>query len=131
MSGGILKGIVPSGGQGGGGGGPGDVTGPGFSTDNAVCRFDGATGKVIQNSGATLDDTGHLFVDQITTGDLNMRAPDDSAWWTFKERPDHLEGLERHTGIRYRVVMVPIRDRSRSFLGRLRARFARWVIEGL
>ena len=29
--------------------GSGDVTGPGSSTDNAVARFDGTTGKTIQN----------------------------------------------------------------------------------
>jgi len=35
------------------------ITGPSSATDNAFTRFDGATGKVIQNStGATLSDTG-------------------------------------------------------------------------
>jgi hypothetical protein len=42
-----------------GGGGSGDVVGPASSTDNAFTRFDGTTGKLIQNStGATLSDTG-------------------------------------------------------------------------
>lgn len=36
----------------------GDVIGPISSTDNAFVRFDGVTGRVIQNSGATLSDTG-------------------------------------------------------------------------
>lgn len=37
----------------------GDVVGPSTATDNAFARFDGTTGKLIQNStGATLDDTG-------------------------------------------------------------------------
>jgi hypothetical protein len=35
----------------GGGGGEGDVTGPGSSTDNALARFDGTSGKTLQNSG--------------------------------------------------------------------------------
>lgn len=36
-----------------------DVVGPGSSTDNAFTRFDGTTGKIIQNStGATMDDNG-------------------------------------------------------------------------
>lgn len=43
-----------------GGGGAGDVTGPASSTDNALTRFDGTTGKVIQNSTATLDDNGNF-----------------------------------------------------------------------
>lgn len=37
-------------------GGSGDVSGPGSSTDNALVRFDGTTGKIIQNSGVTLSD---------------------------------------------------------------------------
>lgn len=41
-----------------GGGGTGDVNGPASSTDNAVARFNGATGKTIQNSAVTIDDTG-------------------------------------------------------------------------
>ena len=39
-----------------GGAGSGDVVGPGSSTDNAITRFDGVTGLLIQNSTATLDD---------------------------------------------------------------------------
>lgn len=38
----------------------GDVTGPASSTDNALARFDGTTGKVLQNSNATLSDLGLL-----------------------------------------------------------------------
>lgn len=34
----------------------GDVVGPGSSTDNAVARFDGTTGKLLQNSSVTIDD---------------------------------------------------------------------------
>jgi hypothetical protein len=37
----------------------GDVSGPASSTDNAVARFDGTTGKIIQNSVTTIDDTGN------------------------------------------------------------------------
>jgi hypothetical protein len=37
----------------------GDVTGPGSSTDNGIARFDGTTGKLIQNStNATVADDG-------------------------------------------------------------------------
>lgn len=45
---------------GGGGGGSGDVVGPASATDNNLVRFDGTTGKLIQDSGATLDDNGVL-----------------------------------------------------------------------
>jgi hypothetical protein len=36
----------------------GDVSGPASSTDNAIARFDSTTGKIIQNSTATITDTG-------------------------------------------------------------------------
>ena len=37
--------------------GGGDVAGPASATDNAVARFDGTTGKLIQNSTVTIADT--------------------------------------------------------------------------
>jgi hypothetical protein len=36
----------------------GDVSGPASSTDNAIVRFDSTTGKLLQNSSATITDTG-------------------------------------------------------------------------
>jgi len=36
----------------------GEVSGPSSSTDNAIARFDGTSGKLIQNSVTTIDDTG-------------------------------------------------------------------------
>lgn len=38
----------------------GDVYGPASSTDNALARFDGTTGKLIQNSVAILSDAGEM-----------------------------------------------------------------------
>ena len=38
----------------------GFVTGPGSSTDDALARYNGASGTVLQNSGATLSDAGTL-----------------------------------------------------------------------
>ena len=46
----------------------GDVTGPGSSTDNALVRFDGATGKLIQNGVITEDDTGNLSISAAVSG---------------------------------------------------------------
>jgi hypothetical protein len=40
----------------------GDVVGPGSSTDNAVARFDSTTGKIIQNSGVVINDSGEVTV---------------------------------------------------------------------
>lgn len=42
------------------GGGSGDVVGPASSTDNAVARFDGTTGQLIQNSTVLIGDTGAI-----------------------------------------------------------------------
>jgi len=41
-------------------GGTGDVVGPSSATDNALARFDTTTGKLIQNSVVTIDDTGNV-----------------------------------------------------------------------
>jgi hypothetical protein len=41
------------------GGGVGDVVGPASATDNALVRYDGTTGKLIQNSSITIDDNGN------------------------------------------------------------------------
>jgi hypothetical protein len=49
-------------------GGIGDVLGPGSSTDNAIPRYDGVTGKLIQNSGVLLDDTNNM----TTPGNITM-----------------------------------------------------------
>jgi len=43
-------------------GGGGDVVGPASATDNAITRFDGTTGKVIQNSSVFVDDNGREFL---------------------------------------------------------------------
>lgn len=45
----------------------GDVVGPASSTDNAVVRFDGTTGKLVQNSAVTIADT----TGDITGGKYN------------------------------------------------------------
>jgi hypothetical protein len=42
----------------------GDVVGPASATDNAIARFDLTTGKIIQNSVVTVNDTG--VVDGVT-----------------------------------------------------------------
>jgi hypothetical protein len=41
-------------------GSSGDVVGPGSATDNAVARFDGTTGKLIQNSPVSVSDSGDI-----------------------------------------------------------------------
>jgi hypothetical protein len=54
---------------GGGGGGSGDVVGPVSATDNAIVRFDLATGKLVQNSGITIADGASGVLSGTNTGD--------------------------------------------------------------
>jgi len=51
-------------------GGSGDVVGPASSTDNAIARFDLATGKLLQNSTGILTDAGAIsgLTDITATG---------------------------------------------------------------
>lgn len=57
--------------SGAGPGGSGDVVGPASSTDNAITRFDGITGKLIKNSSATIDNSGNI----VTPGNINGATP--------------------------------------------------------
>ena len=51
----------------------GDIQGPSSSTDNAVVRFEGTSGKIIQNSSVILDDAGNITgVNNITTAAFTM-----------------------------------------------------------
>jgi len=61
------------------GDGTGDVLGAASSTDNAITRFNGTGGKTIQNSGASIDDSGNLTANNFTgtssganTGDQDL-----------------------------------------------------------
>jgi hypothetical protein len=53
--------------SGGGGGGTGDVVGPAGATDNALSRYDGTTGKLIQNSNILGLDGGSLVLTPQTS----------------------------------------------------------------
>lgn len=64
--------------------GSGDVDGPASSTDNALVRFDGTTGKLIQNSIMTLGDDGELvnaaYVQFQTSPGVFPTNPGSMAW---------------------------------------------------
>lgn len=45
----------------------GDVVGPSSATDNAVVRFDQTTGKLIQNSGVGITDSGQINLPVVET----------------------------------------------------------------
>lgn len=48
-----------------GSGSSGDVTGPGGSTDNALVRFNGTTGKILKDSSVTISDDGDITATSI------------------------------------------------------------------
>lgn len=64
--------------------GTGDVVGPGSATDNAVTRFDGTTGKLIQNSSVTISDAAIMAgatlnnTNSITVLDSNLIIQDNA-----------------------------------------------------
>lgn len=50
----------------------GDVVGPASATDNAIARFDGATGKLLQNSAITIADGAAGTLDGSNSGDVTL-----------------------------------------------------------
>src|SRR5688572_11410050 len=59
------------------GGGSGDVDGPASATDNAIARFDGTTGKLIQNSGITIADGAAGTLAGSNSGDVTLAGSPD------------------------------------------------------
>lgn len=68
------KGRITAAANGSGGGGSGDVAGPSSSTDNAIARYDGTTGKLIQNSGITIADGATGTLAGSNSGDVTLGA---------------------------------------------------------
>lgn len=46
----------------------GDAFGPSSSTDNAICRYDGTTGKLLQGSTPTISDSGVISATSFNVG---------------------------------------------------------------
>ncbi len=57
--------------------GTGDVVGPSSATDNAIVRFDGTTGKLIQNSGITIADGASGTLAGSNSGDQTITLTGD------------------------------------------------------
>jgi hypothetical protein len=54
--------------------GSGDVIGPASATDNAVARFDSTTGKLIKNSGVTVDNNNNIAANALDDAYTNTAA---------------------------------------------------------
>jgi hypothetical protein len=59
-------GFTRAGDKGADGAGTGDVIGPASATDNTVARYDSTTGKLLQGSGVTIDDSDNLGAASLT-----------------------------------------------------------------
>jgi len=86
--------------------GVGDVVGPASSTDNAIARWNGTTGKIIQNSGVLVADNdeitfpaGRILNENTETGALTLdathdvvHADSDGGAFTVTLPPSHTAG---------------------------------------
>lgn len=64
-----------------------DFTGPATATDNAVTRFDGTTGKLVQNSGVTIDDSNNVAgVANLGFSGTGRRITADMSTWPPNSR---------------------------------------------
>jgi len=57
----------------------GDVVGPASATDNAIARYDGATGKLIQSSTVTISDSGSIITPDIGSVQIGTGAEPSSS----------------------------------------------------
>jgi hypothetical protein len=59
------------------------VTGPASSTDNAIARFDGITGLVVQNSATTVADTTGTITFTAAAGGITLKQGANGRVGTF------------------------------------------------
>jgi len=72
----------------------GDVSGPASSNDNRIARFDGATGKLIQESLASIDDSGTIDIPANQTYNINgSEHTHDNRYFQESEHIDVSSGV--------------------------------------
>jgi hypothetical protein len=76
-----------------GGAGSGDVVGPASATDNAIARYDSTTGKLIQSSAASVDDSGNL---SATSNNATGTGANTMPVGTTAQRPTGAAGKYRY-----------------------------------
>ena len=76
--------------KGTGGGGGGDVVGPGSSTDNALVRWDGTSGTMIQNGIVLESDTGQLQADNGTAAEPSYSFASSLTTGMYSSAPNTL-----------------------------------------
>lgn len=73
--------------------GTGDVVGPASATDNAIARFDTTTGKLIQNSTITIDDSGNELNVNSVGFDLTPTTPPTTPGTLYWDSADNNQTL--------------------------------------
>jgi hypothetical protein len=82
----------------------GDVVGPSSATDNAIVRFDTTTGKLIQNSGATIDDNNNITANATFNGFTTVVASATPIVLTAASTPVYYVS----TGVGPQVIQLPV-----------------------
>lgn len=99
---------------------PGFTTTPSSSTDNGVPRFDGTTGKVLQTSGVTIDDSNFVRASRyLTTSNVGQSAfvmlnADATPKTRFLFIPLNAETGSGNTGFDFNIYRY---DDAGAFLG--------------
>lgn len=90
---------------------PDSVLGPASSTDNAIARFDGTTGKLVQNSLVAVDDSGNLSTAGGVVGGYLAPAgmPNIGSWNKF-----YHDGSNGYSFKTYAVNMLSLNGQFRS-----------------
>lgn len=80
------------------------VTGPGAVTDNAIVRYDGTTGRLIQNSsGATLDDNYNIAANNLIPGYTSTATAAGTTTLTVASKQTQV-----FTGTTTQTVVLPV-----------------------
>lgn len=82
----------------------GDVVGPSSVTNNAIVRFDTTTGKLIKNSGATIDDNNNITVNATFNGFTSVVASATPIVLTAASTPVYYIS----TGVGPQVIQLPV-----------------------
>jgi hypothetical protein len=98
----------------------GDVIGPASSTDEAIARFDGTTGKLLQNSGVTISNTGSITVPADGKLFMSRTTNGSSIEITSNAPTGGLSGIKFYTTTEYDrnwLGWYDVNDRLRVMLG--------------
>ena len=69
---------------------PNVVSGPASATANAVPRFNSTTGKLIKNSGVTIDDNNNISINSVSEGFSNVAAAGTTTVLTVASAPNYV-----------------------------------------